>query len=380
MAYARLLNRRSVIIASLIIAAASIGGTLWWKGRKKIDPLLPVVTLAKPQISDVEIPFQGSSQLTASTSVDIKPRISSMIKQVAVTDGAYVEEQQLLIKLDDDQLQAKLAQAQAMKQKYEAQLKEAKQEMERTAKLLERKFASQAQYDQQVASYKSLQADVANAEATINELKTQLGYTEIKAPFSGRASITHVATGTVVNPNDNQALLSITQVDPMELLLSVPEQHLSTLVPMVGKSIPVTLQMADKNTVRTDALVKALDNRVDPTTGTIKVSFSIPNPEGKLWAGQYVDITFPIGKFDGALVIPAEALRNSQKGDFVFVLDSETKVVNAQPVEVAVYLEKTAVIKKGLGVNDQIVTSGFGRITDGTRVQVVEAENAQAEE
>ncbi|MFN7709379.1 MAG: efflux RND transporter periplasmic adaptor subunit [Holosporales bacterium] len=349
------------------------------KGPKTASPVLPVVTLGQPRIEDIEIPFQGSSQLTATASVDIKARLSSIVKHIAVSDGAFVEKNQLLIQLDDAALQAKVAQAEATEKKVEAQLIEARQEIARTSQLLKRKYATQAQYDQQVATVKAFEADLANARASLSELRTQLDYTQIRAPFSGRASITPIAEGAVVGPNDTQALLSINQVDPMELLLAVPEQHLAQLTPLVGTTLKVNLRLADQQMIEVEATLKAMDNRVDPTTGTIKVAFSLPNPEGRLFAGQFAELSFSLRKLHQALVIPAEALRNSQKGEFVYVYDAGQQMVQARPVQVAAYLEKIVVLENGLSADEKIVTNGFGRITDGSQVQVVEETSSSKE-
>ncbi|HEX9465918.1 MAG TPA: efflux RND transporter periplasmic adaptor subunit [Alphaproteobacteria bacterium] len=336
----------------------------------RASPAVPVVTAAVVQKA---MPFQIEAIGTVQTiaSVTIRARVDTQIMKVMFAEGEAVKAGDVLFELDKRAVEAQLAQAQAQLARDRAQLANAKRDVERYSTLLLRDYASRAQTDTAKTNEQSLEATVKADEAVIDNLRVQISYYTITAPIGGRTGTVYLKEGSVVKGNDNATasqLVTINQIDPIYVAFSVPQQVLGELRD-AQKAAPVPVDAVIPNTAtKLQGQVAFIDNTIDVTSGTITAKANIPNPDEKLWPGQFVNAVATLRVDPDVLVVPAPAVQIGQDGTFVFVIKPD-QTAEPRPVKVSRMVGPAAVIAEGLQAGEQIVVDGQLRLTRGTRVE-----------
>ncbi|ADV12367.1 efflux RND transporter periplasmic adaptor subunit [Mesorhizobium ciceri] len=306
--------------------------------------------------------------------VNINARVSSQIVSIDVKDGQMVRVGDVLFSLDDRALKAQLAKDQAALAKDQAMLASSQSDLQRAKDLVAKQAGTQQTYDQAVAAQKAAAATVDADKATIDADNVQLGFATITAPISGRLGAVSVAVGdlvTVSNGNSSTAtpLVTITQMDPLQVNFNLPESNLALLHKALAnpQQGAVTLTKDGDPTPIGKGTLDFVDSSVDTASGTIATRASIPNADLSLWPGQYVNVVLDAGIMPQMTSVPTVAVQPSQKGPFVYVVKPDN-TVEMRPVQVALTEGDNSAISQGLKSGEKVVTEGQTRLKDGAAV------------
>jgi membrane fusion protein, multidrug efflux system len=286
-------------------------------------------------------------------------------------EGDDVKKGDVLAKIDPVIYQAQLDQAIAKKAQDEAQLANSKIDLERYQKLAATAAINKQQADTQRALVAQNTALVQADQAAIDNARAMLGYTTITAPLDGRTGIRMVDEGNFVRAADvNSAIVVLAQLRPISVLFNLPQQELPQLNAAAAKGpLNVEAQRSDTDAVIDRGLLRVVDNQVDQTTGTVKLKAEFPNADLQLWPGQFVNIRLLIDTLKQVVVIPTGAVQRGPNGTFVYVVKDDN-TVTVRPIAVQKQDETQTVVRSGLDANERVVTTGFVRLTDGSKVSV----------
>ena len=341
----------------------------------------PVPVLVAPAArADVPVYLDAVGTIKALNTVTVRPQVDGKLLSVNFKEGDDIKKGDVLAKIDPVIYQAQLNQAIAKKAQDEAQLANSKIDLERYERLAATAAINKQQADTQralVAQYTALvQAD----QAAIDNAQAMLGYTTITAPIDGRTGIRMVDEGNYVRSADaNSSIVVITQLQPISVLFNLPQQDLSQVNTAFNKGpLNVEAQRSDNDAVIDRGALRVVDNQVDQTTGTVKLKAEFPNANLQLWPGQFVNIRLLVDTLKQVVVIPTGAVQRGPNGTFVYVVkDDDT--VSVRPITVQKQDETQTVISKGLEAPERVVTTGFVRLTDGTKVAVGSGEAPAAQ-
>ncbi|TIP05921.1 MAG: efflux RND transporter periplasmic adaptor subunit [Mesorhizobium sp.] len=345
------------------------GGNAKGGGPRSASIVSAVATTADFPIRRYAIGFVSSPEV-----VNINARVSSQIVSIAVKDGQMVKAGDLLISLDDRALKAQLAKDQATLAKDQAMLVSAQADLQRAKDLVAKQAGTQQTYDQALAAQKAAAATIDADKATIDADTVQLSYATITAPISGRLGAVNVSVGDLVttsngNSSNSTPLVTITQMDPLQVNFTLPESNLALLHkaltgPQQGD---VTLTKDGDPTPIGKGTLDFVDSSVDTASGTIATRASIPNPDLSLWPGQYVNVVLDAGTMPHMTSVPTVAVQPSQKGPFVYVVKPDN-TVEMRPVRVALTEGQNSAISDGLKSGEKVVVEGQTRLKDGAAV------------
>ena len=341
----------------------------------------PVPVLVAPAArADVPVYLDAVGTIKALNTVTVRPQVDGKLLSVNFKEGDDIKKGDVLAKIDPVIYQAQLNQAIAKKAQDEAQLANSKIDLERYERLAATAAINKQQADTQralVAQYTALvQAD----QAAIDNAQAMLGYTTITAPIDGRTGIRMVDEGNYVRSADaNSSIVVITQLQPISVLFNLPQQDLSQVNTAFNKGpLNVEAQRSDNDVVIDRGTLRVVDNQVDQTTGTVKLKAEFPNANLQLWPGQFVNIRLLVDTLKQVVVIPTGAVQRGPNGTFVYVIkDDDT--VSVRPITVQKQDETQTVISKGLEAPERVVTTGFVRLTDGTKVAIGSGEAPAAQ-
>jgi multidrug efflux system membrane fusion protein len=368
----RILKRLIGVIVLFGIAAAGLHWYAASSGKKDAakpsDTAVPVdVALAERQ--DFPVYLNGLGVAQAWNTVTIRARVDGQIDKIAFQEGQMVKQGDLLLQIDPRPFQAILDQAAAKKALDEALLANSKHDLERYTKV-GTLAVSQQQIDTQAALVKQQEAQVKADQGAIDNAQVQLGYTTITAPLAGRMGFRLVDRGNIVHANDQQGVAVITQIQPITVVFTAPEEELSRINEALKSGpLPVTALTSDGKTELDKGTLALVDNQVDTTTGSIRLKGKFDNPDLKLWPGLTVATRLQVETLKNAVVVPDVAVGRGPDGLFVYVVGEDNKV-EMQKVEASVIQNGNAVVASGLTEGQRVVTSGSYRLQPGTLVEI----------
>ncbi len=371
--YSRPKAMRSILlIASALIAATTLGACSDKNGAqaeaKKLPPSVPVLVA---QVVEKSMPLRlhAIGNVETIASVAVKARVDGQITHVHVRDGQDVAAGDLLFQLDPKPYQSQLQQAQANLDHDQAQLDYLKGQEQRYQDLLKQNFVSKEGYAQVAANFRGAEASVKANEAAVQHARVNLGYTTIRAPIRGRIGKVMLSEGNLVKGNDTAQMLVINQLSPIYISVAVPQQYLNEIRTR-QKAAPLRIEAALEKDGRTlPGKLAFIDNSVDVSTGTIKLRGIFDNREKDLWPGQFVDAWVSLRDEDRALVVPTQALQTGPKGQYVYVVKSDSSA-ELRAVEVARTEGEETVLVGGVAAGETVVVDGASRILPGTRLSV----------
>ncbi|EJN15432.1 RND family efflux transporter, MFP subunit [Bradyrhizobium sp. YR681] len=334
-------------------------------------PDLPVPVLAaSPRVQDVPVYLDGVGAIRALNTVTVRSQVDGKLIAVKFTEGQDVKKGDVLGEIDPALYQATYDQAVAKKAQDEAQLANQRIDLTRYEQLAASNAGSKQQADTQRALVAQTEALVKADQAAIDNAGATLSYTKIIAPLSGRAGLRQVDQGNIIHASDTTGLVVITQLQPIAVWFSLPQQQIMRVNAAAGKgTLAVDVFGNDGITVIDTGKLTGIDNQVDQTTGTLKLKAEFPNANYQLWPGQFVNVRLKVETLMQALVVPTSAVQRGPIGTFSYVI-GEDNVVSAKPVTVTQQNEHDAVIASGLSANDRVVTTGFANLSDGSKVIV----------
>src|SRR5450830_282865 len=328
------------------------------------------VTTVQVQERDVPLYLAGVGTVTANASVTVKVRIDGQLDKVAFTEGQDVKAGQLLAQIDPRALQAQLEQVEAQKARDQAQLSNAKIDLQRYTSLREQDAATQQQLDTQKALVGQLDATVKTDQAQIDYAKVQLSYTKIKAPIGGRTGARLVDAGNIVHAADATGLVVINQIDPITVLFTLPEDAVHTINKAQlnnAKPLKVTAYTRTSNEALATGDLILVNNQIDTTSGSVQLKARFTNKQHKLWPGQYVNVNLQMDDHALALTVPAAAIQRNQEGTYVYIVKGDNSVA-LQPVKVARIQDGIAVLSDGLQQSQRVVLDGQYKLKPGSSV------------
>lgn len=368
--------KKTVVTATLLlaIAAAAIGFFNKPTSPRLNAPSAIPVRVVQVLQQDVARYTSGIGSVQSLHSVTIRPQVDGILTRLRVKEGQWVKAGDLLATLDDRSIRANLDQARAQLAQNQAQLQVAQINLKRYKRLSVDDGVSKQTYDQQVALVNQLNATVQGNQAAIDATQVQLSYTQIRSPVSGRVGIRTVDEGNFLRVTDTQGLFSVTQIDPIAVAFSLPQQMLPTLQRLIRAPEPAAVQAylgADSNSP--DALLGTghltlIDNQINAGTGTIRVKAEFDNAQQKLWPGQLVTVKIQTALDQAALTVPPNVVQRGLDQHFVFRVKDQH--VESVPVQV-LYQDSGLNIISGVQAGDVLVSDGQSRLKPGSRVQVL---------
>jgi multidrug efflux system membrane fusion protein len=370
-------RRRMVSIAMTLLILGGLGYIAWTALQQKqaaknaARPDLPVPVLAaSPRIQNVPVYLDGVGAVRALNNVTVRSQVDGKLIAVNFTEGQDVRKGDVLGEIDPVIYKAQYDQAVAKKAQDEAQLANQRLDLARYQQLSATNAGSKQQFDTQRAVVAQQEALVNADQAQIDNAQATLGYTRIIAPLSGRAGLRQVDQGNIIHAADITGLVIITQLQPIAVQFSLPQQQIVRVNAASGKgALAVDVFGNDGVTVIDTGTLKGIDNQVDPTTGTLKLKAEFPNTNFQLWPGQFVNVRLKVDTLSQALVVPTSAVQRGPAGTFSYVI-GDGNIVTAKPVVVTQQNETDAVIASGLSSSDRVVTTGFANLSDGAKVLI----------
>ena len=388
LAKARGSTRRTLVIGIVLIALAaafyyvfSASAPQQRRGGRFAAGEGPVPVLVAPAArADVPVYLDAVGTIKALNTVTVRPQVDGKLLSVNFKEGDDIKKGDVLAKIDPVIYQAQLNQAIAKKAQDEAQLANSKIDLDRYERLAATAAINKQQADTQRALVAQNTALVQADQAAIDNAQAMLGYTTITAPIDGRTGIRMVDEGNYVRSADtNSSIVVITELQPISVLFNLPQQDLSQVNTAFGKGpLKVEAQRSDNDEVIDRGLLRVVDNQVDQTTGTVRLKAEFPNANLQLWPGQFVNIRLLVDTLKQVVVIPTGAVQRGPNGTFVYVVkDDDT--VSVRPITVQKQDETQTVVSKGLEAPERVVTTGFVRLTDGTKVAIGSGEAPAAQ-
>ncbi len=334
-------------------------------------PAAVPVTVGTVSANDMPIYVRGLGTVQAWNSVTVKSRVDGQITQVFFTEGQTVKQGDKLFEIDPRPYQAALEQAEAAKTRDEATLHSAQLDLDRYSALVGKGFQTRQSVDQQKAAVDSGRATVASDQAQIDAANLNLVYAEIRSPIDGRTGQRQVDIGNLVQASAATPLVSITQIKPIFVSFTVPQDQLDQIRTNQEKApLVVDAYSNDDKTRLASGQLSLIDNQVDPTTGTIRLKAGFANDDEKLWPGAFVNARLVLSVQKGAITVPAQAVMAGNDKQYVYVVrDDDT--VERRDVEPGNTESNMTVIRKGLRQGERVVVDGQFRLTDGARIRVV---------
>ncbi|HZP33257.1 MAG TPA: MdtA/MuxA family multidrug efflux RND transporter periplasmic adaptor subunit [Candidatus Acidoferrales bacterium] len=340
-------------------------------GRNVGDPnaSVPVAVTAALR-HDLPVYLDGLGSVEAFNTVTVKSRVDGEMMQVNFKEGQEVHKGDLLATIDPRPFQVALAQAQANLAKDQAQLADAKAIADRDAQLLKDGIIPQQQYDTQVALTNQIQAATQGDQAQIDNAKLNIDYAHITAPIDGRVGLRLVDPGNIIHSSDPNGLLVITQMEPIAVIFTLPEDALQMVNGRMrsGATLPVKAFSRDNGSQIASGTLLTIDNQIDQTTGTFRLKAVFDNKDRALWPNQFVNARLLIDTKRNAIIIPSAAVQRGDEGSFVYRINPSDNTAEVVPVTVGVTQDNISQIESGLAVNDLVVTDGQDRLRAGARV------------
>ena len=331
------------------------------------------VLVARAVTTDVPVYLDAVGNTKALNTATVTAQVTGQIVKVLFREGQDVKRGDVLAEIDPRTYQAQFDQAVAKKAQDEATLANARLDLDRYTKLAASNSGSKQQADTQKALVAQLEAQVQGDQASIDNTRATLSYTKIVAPFDGRTGIRLIDEGNLVQPSTG-GIVTITQIQPISVLFNLPQQQ----YPQVSKAfvkgpLAVDAFASDGRTNLDRGKLQVIDNQMDQTTGTIRMKAEFPNAQLQLWPGQFVNIRMLVDTLNQVITVPTAAVQRGPNGTFVYVVDADSKAA-VRPITVAMLDDTRAVISAGLQADERVVTTGFTRLSNGTRVNVQEGD------
>ena len=343
------------------------GGTGGGGGRGRHRLNGPVAVITAPVVrKDVPIHVDGIGTVQAFNTVTVRPQVDGLLEKVTFTEGQDVKGGDVLAQIDRRPYEAKLTQVQGTKAKDEAQLANVKLDLDRFVRLGQ--FATQQSVDTQRALVRQLQAALQVDQANIDAAALQLDYTAIRAPISGRTGVRLIDAGNIVRAGEAGGIVVVTQLQPISVAFSLPQQHLVTVnQAMANGDVRVAALGADGKTVWEEGTLSVVDNRIDVQTGTIRLKATFANPERKLWPGQFVNVRVRLDTYRDGNTVPAAAIQRNGNGTFAYAVDSEDRV-ELRPIRVSQIDGGIALVDSGLEPGQRVVVTSQEQLRPGASV------------
>jgi multidrug efflux system membrane fusion protein len=340
-------------------------------GRSGTGGMPVPVVAGVVQKQDVPIYLDGLGTVQAFNTVTVHTRVDGQVLRIAFVEGQDVHAGDLLAQIDPAPFQTEFDQSVAKKAQDEAQLAIARLTLSRDSELLTNKILAQQDFDTQKATVEQFQALVAADQAAISSARVQLDYASVRSPLDGRTGIRMVDQGNIVHTADSNGIVVITQLRPISVSFTLPEQNLRVIQEHHATEQPLTLLAMDRDnrTVLSEGKLSVIDNQIDISTGTIRLKGTFPNQDLRLWPGQFVNVRVLVETRKNGLIVPASVVQRGPEGAFAFVIDPDL-TAKVRPIKVAQIDQGQALIQDGLSAGEKVVVDGQYKLQPGAKVKL----------
>ena len=327
------------------------------------------VVVATAQKGDLPVYFNGLGTVTAFNTVTVRSRVDGQIVKINFTEGQYVKEGESLIEIDPRPFQVQLEQAQGQLAKDQEQLRDVQLDYERYQLLFKEGVIAKQQLDSQQAQVGQYEGAIKADQAQIDNAKLQITYAHIAAPISGRIGLRLVDIGNIVHATDPNGLLVITQLQPISVIFTLPQDQLPQVMAKLHSGKPMVVEAFDRDNTAKIASGKLLtiDNQIDTTTGTYKLKAVFDNSKNELFPNQFVNMHLLVDTKKNVVLVPTTAVLRGPQGTYVFAVNKDN-TVNVRSITIAQSTGNTAGISSGLGDGDIVVVDGQDKLRDGSKV------------
>ncbi len=370
-------KEKLIVSTSAILALLSAACT--GNGAKAASPrgagrggAMPAVPVAVSPVKNQDVPvyLTGLGNVVGFNTVVVKSRIDGQLVQVPIREGQEVKKGDLLALIDPRPYQVALSQAQANLYKDQSALRDAKLNAQRYQDLAKQGVISRQQYDTQAAASDQLVGAVQADQAAIDSAKLNLTYTRITAPITGRVGLRQVDVGNMVHASDQNGLFVITQLEPISVLFTLPEDQLPQVLAQMrkGQSLRVEAYSRDNETPLDVGILLTVDNQIDPTTGTGRLKAVFDNKDRMLWPNQFVNVKLLLDVRKNNIVVPAAAVQHGPQGTYVYIAKKDA-TAEMRSVTVAYMAGDTAAIGSGLQPGESVITDGQDKLQTGSKIE-----------
>jgi len=354
----------------LFVAAFRLTGTAAADAVPRKPPPIPVQAAFASRV-DLPLYIDAIGTAQAARTATVTTRVDGQMQKIAFVEGSHVKAGDLLAQIDPAPYRAQLESTQAKLAQDQAQLANARNDVQRYATLSPDDYTSKQTLDTARSQVAQLTAQVKADRAAIESAKIQLAYTSIVAPFSGRTGLRLVDEGNIVRASDSGGIVVLTELQPMAVMFTVPQQQLPEVIAALSTGpLEAIASVDDGRTPLDHGTVSLIDNRVDPGTGTVRLKAIFPNESQRLWPGQFVNIRVTTQVLHNVLTTPSSAISQGPKGAYAYVV-ARDGTVDLRQVTVEREVGGVAQISAGLHEGDRVVTSGQYRLQPGDRARVL---------
>ena len=372
-----------IVVVVLVVVGILAGVFLWRSSQKKAQAQaaaqaaaaakrsVPVTVTAAVQ-EDMPVYLEGLGSVSAYYTVTVKSRVDGQLVEVPVKEGQDVKQGDLLAIIDPRPYEVALAQAQAALTRDQAQTSDARLNLDRDAGLVHEGVIPQQQYDTQHALVDQLNGTLKADQAQIDNAKLNLTYAHITSPITGRVGLRLVDPGNIVHATDATGLFVITQLQPIAVIFTLPEDNLQAVLQrMQPRTLEVDAFTRDDATNLAQGKLETIDNQIDQTTGTFKLKAVFNNEKRMLWPDQFVNARMQLDTRKNAIIIPTAAVQSGSQGSFVYVISSD-KTAHVKNIQIGLTQGNVSQVNSGVSAGDVVVIDGQDKLQEGTAVDAKE--------
>ncbi|HEY8066375.1 MAG TPA: efflux RND transporter periplasmic adaptor subunit [Methylosinus sp.] len=386
-------DRRRVV--GVLLLTLVVGGAAAWRvfgpgeaapardraaGERRREQMAVTVSVAPVRLADVPVTLDAVGTVQALNTVTARTQVDGRLIDLAFAEGQEVKRGDVLARIEPAIYRAQYDQAVAKMAQDEANLANARVDAQRYRKLAAANFGSQQQAATQQALVAQLEAQLRADKAMIDNAATTLDYATIRSPIDGRTGIRLVDVGNILHGSDQTGIVVVTQLKPLWVVFTVPQQSLAQLQKaQAAGHAKVAALASDNSTVIETGELAVIDNQIDAQTGTVRVKALFQNPDLALWPGQFVNVRVTVDTLQNVVTVPSPAVQRGPNGAFIYLLRADGTAA-LRDVVTRRQDETIAVLASELGADEQVIVSGFSRLSAGSKVRVAESEAAPARE
>ncbi len=354
--------------------AAAPGAPSKGKGGFSAGGIVVPVVVATAQRGDLPVYFNGLGTVTAFNTVTVRSRVDGQLTSIAFKEGQFVHEGDLLAQIDPRPFQVQLAQALGQLAKDQAQRRDAEVNLERFKLLFKEGVIPQQQLDTQAALVGQFDGAIASDQSQVDNAKLQLTYSRITSPISGRIGLRLVDVGNIVHASDTNGLLVITQLQPISVIFSLPEDQLPDVNSKLRSGVQLVVDAYDRDDTAKIASGKlqTIDNQIDLTTGTYKLKSIFANADNSLFPNQFVNVHLLVDTKHNLTIVPTAAIQRGPQGTYIYAVAKDPagkdSVAKIYPVTIAQTTGNSVGLSAGLNPGDMVVIDGQDKLQDGTKI------------